>query len=246
MSLLIFTLVLIYEGYRFLSREWSPVYAVRWMYITGVVLVYEQWRIRVASRIQARQPEGKPLAYLGVANQMTLLRGLLICGLGGFLFSPRPEGWLSWMPGVLYSMAITVDLFDGYLARVREETSVFGKRLDQDFDALGTIIGALLAFQYGKVPLWYVSVGLAYYLFHLGIWVRKMLGKPIHPLPSSTYRRIMASLQMVFIAVILFPIFSSPTTAIAAGIFMIPVMTGFLRDWLAVCGRIVPGAGHEL
>jgi hypothetical protein len=62
-SLLIFTLVLIYEGYRFLSREWSPVYAVRWMYITGVVLVYEQWRILVASRIQARQPEGKPLTY---------------------------------------------------------------------------------------------------------------------------------------------------------------------------------------
>ncbi len=150
------------------------------------------------------------------------------------------------MPGVLYSMAITADHFDGYIARLRNETSVFGKRLDQDFDALGTLIGALLAFQYGRVPLWYVSVGLACYFFHLGIWVRNMLGKTVHPLPPSTCRRIMASLQMVFIAVILFPIFSFPTTALAAGIFMIPVMTGFLWDWLIVCGRRVPGAGHQL
>lgn len=88
-SVLIFNLVLIYEGWRFLSGAWSPVYAVRWMFITAVILVYEQWRIWMALRIQTRQPEGKPLTYLGVANQMTLLRGLLICGLGGFFFPPR-------------------------------------------------------------------------------------------------------------------------------------------------------------
>lgn len=243
-SLLIFNLVLIYEGYRFLSRAWVSVYAVSWMFITALILAYEQWRILVALRMQARPPEGKPLTYLGVANQMTLLRGLLICGLGGFLFSPRPDGWLAWMPAILYSMAITADLFDGCLARLREETSVFGKLLDQDFDALGTLIAALLAFQYGQVPLWYVSVGAAYYFFHLGIWVRKMLGKAVRPLPPSTYRRFMASFQMVLIAVILFPIFRPPLTAIAAGIFMIPVMAGFLWDWLVVSERIVPRAGH--
>ena len=46
---------------------------------------------------------------------------------------------------------------------------------------------------------------------------------------------------MGFLAVVLLPLFSPPGTHIAAALFALPLLAGFLRDWLTVSGALQPG-----
>jgi CDP-diacylglycerol--glycerol-3-phosphate 3-phosphatidyltransferase len=48
----------------------------------------------------------------------------------------------------------------------------------------------------------------------------------------------MAGLQMGFVGFALCPILRPPITTLAAFVFMIPFLLGFLRDWLVICGQI--------
>jgi CDP-diacylglycerol--glycerol-3-phosphate 3-phosphatidyltransferase len=49
---------------------------------------------------------------------------------------------------------------------------------------------------------------------------------------------------MGFLATALLPMFRPPATTIAAMVFMIPFLAGFLRDWLVVSSRIKTGASQ--
>jgi CDP-diacylglycerol--glycerol-3-phosphate 3-phosphatidyltransferase len=49
---------------------------------------------------------------------------------------------------------------------------------------------------------------------------------------------MIAGFQMGLVAFALLPVFSRPVTTTAAVIFMIPLLAGFLRDWLVVCGYV--------
>ena len=53
-----------------------------------------------------------------------------------------------------------------------------------------------------------------------------------HPLPASRYRRYAAVLQSVFIALSLMPVRVLPKSDMTAALVLIPVLAGFLRDWL--------------
>jgi CDP-diacylglycerol--glycerol-3-phosphate 3-phosphatidyltransferase len=227
-------LLLISGGYALLQSAWIPENAFRWTCAAVLALPVLIWRIRIAF---AKEPGKLPEAYFpGLANQLTIFRGLLICLLAGFLFPNSPEGFLAWIPGFLYSTALIMDGFDGYLARFRKETSAFGTFLDRDLDALGTLIGVLLAVHYARLPDWYILAGMAYYLFACGEWWREKRGLPLHPLPASRYRQYVAVLQSVFIAVALLPVTILPKSDMTAALVMIPVLAGFLRDWRIVVG----------
>jgi CDP-diacylglycerol--glycerol-3-phosphate 3-phosphatidyltransferase len=225
-------LLLISGGYTLLRSTWTPENACRWAFAAALALHVLIWRIRIAF---AKEPGKLPEAYFpGLANQLTVFRGLLICLLAGFLFPKSPEGFLAWLPGFLYSTAMIMDGFDGCLARFRKETSAFGNFLDRDLDALGTLIGVLLAVHYARLPDWYILAGTAYYLFACGEWWREKRGLPLHPLPASRYRRYVAVLQSVFIALSLIPVTLLSKSDMTAALVMIPVLAGFLRDWLII------------
>ena len=115
------------------------------------------------------------------------------------------------------------------------------------------LIGAILLVQYDKVPVFYLMVGLARYVFVAGIWLRRRLGKPVYELAPSPLRRPFAGAQMGFIGVALFPFFTPPGTALVAACFAIPFLVGFFQDWLAVSGVIRrdlnvnnPGSGSAI
>ena len=227
-------LLLIGGGYALLQSTWIPENACRWTCAAILPLPVLIWRILIAF---AKEPGKLPEAYFpGLANQITIFRGLLICLLAGFLFPKSPQGFLAWLPGFLYFTALIMDGFDGYLARFRKETSAFGTFLDRDLDALGTLIGVLLAVHYARLPDWYILAGMAYYLFAFGQWWREKRGLPLHPLPASRYRRYVAVLQSVFIALALLPVTVLPKSGMTAALVMIPVLAGFLRDWRIVVG----------
>ena len=228
-------------SYAFLRIGWHPGYALRWLALAGITLTYlliVLWRGLSANY---RAGENQLLSSLGWGNRMTLLRGALVAALIGFLFSPCPEGWLAWIPGILYTLADAADFLDGYLARVTNHATRLGEILDMSFDSLGVLAAATLAVQYKQVPAWYLAVALARFLFLGGLWLRRRLGKPVYELPASIARRAFAGLQMGLLAVMLWPIFSPPGTHIAATLFALPFLAGFLLDWLFVSGMLQPG-----
>lgn len=189
-----------------------------------------------------RADEKRLLPRLGPGNWMTLLRGLLTALLSGFLLLPHPSGesMLAWLPGLLYCGAALADFFDGYLARVTRQPTRLGERLDMSFDGLGVLVASFLAVHYGQVPLFYLLVGIARYLFLGMIWLLGRLGRPVYPLPPSPARRPLAGLQMGALAAFLLPIFAAQATSLAATVFAIPFLVSFARDGLVVAGALHP------
>jgi CDP-diacylglycerol--glycerol-3-phosphate 3-phosphatidyltransferase len=227
-------------GYTVLLLEWQAAAALRWLALASLTILYLLVVLGRNLEQNRRPAEDRLLPDLGWGNWMTLLRGVLVASVVGFILSPQPLGWLAWLPGILYSLAITADVLDGYLARRTNHATRLGGILDVSFDGLGVLAAALLIIQYGQAPLWYILVPFARYAFLAGEWLLRRKGKPVHELPYSLQRRIFAGIQFIFIAVMLFPVFSPPLTWAAATLFSLPFLAGFLRDWLVVSGALQP------
>jgi CDP-diacylglycerol---glycerol-3-phosphate 3-phosphatidyltransferase len=180
---------------------------------------------------------------LGAATWITLLRGGAIVLLAGFLpMTVQPgkglQNTLTWAPGIIYLGISLADLLDGFVARRQGRETDLGKRLDIETDAAGLLVASLLAIVLDRLPVVYLLVGLAYYPFVLGIRLRQQWGLPVITLQPRPYSRIIAGFQMGFVGMVLLPIFNRAFISIAAIIFMTPLLTGFLRDWLVVSCRI--------
>ena len=124
------------------------------------------------------------------------------------------------------------------LPDLTDSGTLLGADLDIDMDGLGVIVASLVAIHYAQIPLIYLLVGIARYLFLLGIRIRKKRGLVVKPLPASPYRRGLAGAQMGFLVAVLFPVFKPPATSIAAIFFMTPFLISFFMDWLAVSNFI--------
>lgn len=208
-----------------------------WFVFTSLpVLIWQfvrLWKFLPDNRASAADPI---LQRFGAANWITLGRGVLFAYLAGFILLPKPENWAAWLPGGFYLVAALLDYVDGAVARLTGSTTILGQKLDMDMDGLGILIATLVALNVGQVPLAFLLVGLARYLFLFGLWVREQQNLPIFDLPPRRFRRGLAGAQMGFLAAVLFPVFTPPATFIAAYFFLTPFVFFFLLDFLAVCG----------
>jgi CDP-diacylglycerol--glycerol-3-phosphate 3-phosphatidyltransferase len=208
--------------------------ARRWLALSVPVLAYQ---LVLLWRFLPRNRDGDQLlSSFGVGTLLTLARGVLIAFLAGFLLLPQPTHSLVWLPAILYGLAVLADYLDGILARLTDHATVLGARLDTEFDALGILIAPLLAVAYGQLPLWYLLVSAARYLFVFGRWTRRRRGLPVFDLPPRKSRRLLAGVQMAFLAVVLSPVVAPPLTTVAAVFVAVPFVAGFVRDWLYVSG----------
>lgn len=216
----------------------TSIQAVPYFLIAASVWFFCWWQ--TSKRIDLNRPEKNSSEYpnLGWANNLTLLRGGLIALTSGFLFQPIPAGIIAWLPGLLYSVAAILDRIDGFVARRTRRTSLLGSELDTLFDALGLLVAPLLAIQFGKLHWSFFAVSLAYYIFIFGIYWRHKHNRPTYPLLPSQLRRAFAGFQMGFVAVVLLPIFPASSTVLLGAAFMLPILIGFVVDWLVVSGRI--------
>lgn len=180
---------------------------------------------------------------LGWGNRFTIIRGIMIAALAGFLFQVWPVSYLAWIPGIIYLIASIIDRLDGYLARITCMQSQLGTELDTVYDAVGLLIAPVLAVTYGQLHWSYLLVSIAYYLFVIGIKLREFRGLRVIELPPNISRRAIAGFQMGFVAVVLLPVFHPPITQIAGMAFMIPLLFGFIIDWFIVRGTISSGTG---
>jgi CDP-diacylglycerol---glycerol-3-phosphate 3-phosphatidyltransferase len=209
--------------------------------VVAVYLQSQLWR-----RLESNHRHGDtdhPFMTLGAANWITLLRSGAVVGLAGFLpLAIQPEralsGMLLWTPGIIYLGIALADLVDGFVARKQMRETELGKRLDIESDAAGILVASLVAVAMDRLPPIYLLVGLAYYPFMLGIWLRKKRALPVSPLQPRPYARIIAGFQMGLVGLALLPVFNPAFTHLAALIFMTPLLIGFGWDWLVVSCRM--------
>lgn len=219
-------------------RELGISQASGWLILATVALLIlfgSIWRQLPANRIA---PDGPVLAVLGYGTLLTIFRGILLAYLLGFLAFPVLSGRLAWVPGLMFAITVFADFFDGFLARRQGLLTGLGAWLDINIDAAGVLVGCLVGIHFGRLPTVYLSVGLARYLFVFGIWARERRELPIFPLSESSRRRGLAGSQMVFITILLLPVFSPPTTFYVAAVFMAVFLSSFLYDWFLISGQI--------
>lgn len=239
-----------YVSLRLLAGMWPSAAADRWALLAGAVLLAQLGMLWLA--LPRNHPMDQPrtddnlLPSLGAGNWLTLLRGMLLGLLAGFLVLPRPQlgvdGWLAWVPVILYTTAAIADAFDGYLARKTNHSTALGEYLDMELDGIGTFIASILAVKYGVLPWFFVLLGPARQFFLLGMWLRTRRGLPNFDMHHSDYRRVVAGLQMGFISATLWPFMQPPGTIYAGYMAAIPILASFGRDWLVVSGVLDPEA----
>ena len=240
-------LLILFVGYLVFNQGRSGPSAFQWVLQSTVIMIYVLGLLRYGLGWNYHPDQKVLRSTLGYGTWLTIIRGALIAVLAGYLFQPRPEskffpGRLSWAPGLLYITASILDYIDGRVARTCQHETRLGAFLDINFDALGLLIAPLVAVWYGQLPVAYLSVGLAYYIFIAGIRLRKKFSMSVFEPGPWRGARVIAGFQMGFVGIALLPVVKPPVTTLAAYVVMIPLLAGFVRDWMIVCGHWKAGS----
>jgi len=204
--------------------------ALVWAAVAGPVLAYEAWFF------YSRREAGAPLGAIRAANAVTLARGWLFAAVGGFV-ALEPSAAIAWVPGLCYGTGALLDQVDGRLARYTGTESDLGEQLDMAVDTLGFVVAPAVAVAWGRLPVWYLLLAAARYLFKLGRGYRRWRGLPVYELPPSSLRRNLSGLQMAFLTVALLPLVPPDILAVAAVGVLTPSLAMFVRDYLVVAGH---------
>jgi CDP-diacylglycerol--glycerol-3-phosphate 3-phosphatidyltransferase len=217
--------------FSWLTRQ--ETFSTLWMFVALFFLLYQTIILYFDLNLNRAGKSGKLLSGFGPGTWLSLIRLLLLSLLAGFLVTPRYENWLAWVPFTLYLMFNLIDLLDGYAARRWGKETLLGKKLDLDLDGRGMLVGSLMAVLGGMAGWWYLLVGLARYLFVLGIWLRRKLRLPVIEKPNPLARPL-AGLQMGVTTALLVPVLHPPFTILTSSLVMLPFLSNFLYDWLVI------------
>jgi phosphatidylglycerophosphate synthase len=172
---------------------------------------------------------------LGVANRVTLGRAMLVAGVSALVAAgvPAPPGLLAPVAGV----ALLLDAVDGRVARRTGSVSSLGARFDMEVDAF-----LILVLSIDVVPVvggWVLGLGLARYALGgaalLIPWLRR-------PVPPSRWRKLVAAIQGVALAVVATEVLSREAAALLLGGAGLLLAQSFLSQvaWLARHGATRP------
>ncbi len=140
--------------------------------------------------------------WLGWANRITLLRGMLVAFIAGALIFPEFMASQPLAMAGLALLALLLDGVDGFVARLTRSMSYFGARFDMELDAFFILVlsAALLALD--KVGAWVLAIGVMRYAFVLAgrpwPWLRR-------PLPDSRRRKLICVWQVASLLIGLLP-----------------------------------------
>ena len=181
-----------------------------------------------------------PSRWLGVANYLTIVRAGLFCFVGGFVVVP-PSGQVAWVAAVCYGAGAALDQFDGRIARSVGRQTPLGRRLDLGIDTLGFVVAPVVAVAWGQLPVWYLSLSAARFVYRGLKYLRQVRDRPLQERPESEAGRYLAGLQMVFLTLALTPVVSPSLAAVVAPFALAPSLGVFLRDYLFVAGHLPTG-----
>jgi CDP-diacylglycerol--glycerol-3-phosphate 3-phosphatidyltransferase len=180
---------------------------------------------------------GSPWRRLfGLANTLTLVRGGLYAIVAGFVVVP-PDTEFVWIPALCYGTGVVLDKLDGAVARTVGRQTTLGTRLDMAFDTFGFVVAPLVAVLWEQLPVWYLSISAARYVFIAGVYWRRMRGRTVFDCPDSDLGKYLAGVQMTFVTVALSPAVPTDLVWRLAPIVLAPSLAVFGRDFLFVSGR---------
>jgi CDP-diacylglycerol--glycerol-3-phosphate 3-phosphatidyltransferase len=232
-----------------LTQVWTQRFVIQWCLQAMTVLTFIHLRLWInLNRFPLTPATPSATMSLGIANHITLVRGWLISLLAGFLFLDFPAvyGLGSLLPVLIYALAVGTDQVDGLWARLTQTQSRFGRQMDTEMDALGILITSSLAVWMGRIPSFYLLVGLSYYLFQWGIWYRATLNKSLSSLVFRPLARILAGVHMVFLILVLSNVFTYEIIFLTAIVLAVPLLAGFVWDWWVVSERLSPQKRQQM
>jgi len=211
------------------------VWALHPAVVAGISWAAQLWY--VAQSLTVTAPNGSLWEQLtGAANLITTIRGGLYSVVAGFVVVPASTD-LIWVPALCYGAGVVLDKLDGAVARTVGEETPLETRLDMAFDTFGFVAAPLVAVLWGQLPVWYLSLSAARYVFLGGLHWRRRRGYPVYDLPDSNIGKYLAGVQMVFVTTALVPAVPTSFVWTLAPFILTPSLTVFARDYLVAIGR---------
>jgi phosphatidylglycerophosphate synthase len=196
-------------------------------WVVGLAAGWAATAFLAAGRLRSDPPGITP------ADWVTLTRALLVAGVAGLVAAsvdrPVPVPELV----VLASVALALDAVDGRVARRTGTVSPFGARFDGEVDAfLILLLSIVVARDLGG---WVLAIGGARYALLVAGWAVRWLAAP---LPFRYWRKVVAAVAGVVLAVAAAGVLPRPVAAIAVGIALVLLAESFGRDvvWLYSTG----------
>ena len=173
----------------------------------------------------------------GAANAVTAIRTAIVSLVVATVFfavdllAAKSAVWiLIW----LVLIALVLDGFDGYLARLLGQDSALGARFDMEVDALLILVLCAAGLVLGKVGLWVLAIGLMRYVFLAAQYFVPALGRP---LPPAFRRKLICVIQVGTLCFILIPAVVPPVSTVAAAIALVLLTYSFAVDVIYLLGR---------
>jgi phosphatidylglycerophosphate synthase len=165
--------------------------------------------------------------WSGPADRVTLARGVLIAGCAT-LAVPVVAGVLtarSWPFVLLVVPALALDAVDGKVARHTGTSSAAGGKLDGEVDAAILLVLSVAASR--SLGWWVLGIGLMRYAFFAAGYVRRSLqGR----LEFSQFRRVVAAVQGIMLAVGLAPAIPLPAARACVALALALLTVSFGKD----------------
>lgn len=171
-----------------------------------------------------------PFDRVGVANQITMARGVLVLLLLSFVgMGQTPQMQTAALSIAMISSAL--DAADGWAARRTQMSSTYGARFDMETDALLILTLSLLVWQFDKAGAWILASGLMRYAFVLATRLLPWLQRP---LPTSNRRKAVAVIQVVALVIAIAPFVSRSVSVPLSACALAALAWSFLVDvaWL--------------
>ena len=178
---------------------------------------------------------------LGPADLVTLVRATLACGVAAlvadsFLTQPAVPAIV-----VLSTLALVLDVVDGWVARRTRTSTAFGARFDGEVDAF--LILVLSVYVSRSAGAWVLALGLARYLFAVAGWVWAWMRRP---LPERYWRKVTAAVQGVVLTVAAAEVIAPWAMTAVLVVALLLLTESFGRDTLWLWSRrLLVSAGQR-
>jgi phosphatidylglycerophosphate synthase len=144
----------------------------------------------------ARGLARNPREPLGPASWLTLARATLAVGVAALAADSFAHDTPVALLVTLATVALALDLLDGWVARRTGRATALGARFDGEVDAF--LILALSVYVAPAVGAWVLAIGAARYLFLAAEWLLPWMRAP---LPPRRWRKVVTAAQGVVLTV---------------------------------------------
>lgn len=171
-----------------------------------------------------------PFARLGIANTITLGRGVLVALLAG-LVGAGTSSQLASIALCVGMLAAALDGLDGWTARRTKMSSSYGARFDMETDALLILVLSLLAWQFDKAGAWVLASGSMRYAFITAAWRFPWMNRS---LPASHRRKTVAVVQLLSLLIAVAPFVPRQLSQLVCAVALVALGWSFCIDtaWL--------------